>query len=790
MVAVASDAPLMVMDGAGAVVEWSRQAQELLGHTAGEVVGRPVTSLVRPVPAASGHSLGRDRVALCHRSGRAVAVDLRMRPLLREDGSVAWAVFQAAADEHKASWTGAAVLEALFAQAPFAVYVLDPTLRITACNAAAQVMCQAAPAQIVGRRLGDVYDFPAAEDVQSILRGVLESGASSSEHAVCFHARNAPETACTARVSAFRLEDRQGAVQGVAVLLLGATQREQARARSRIVHAVRERVGRTLDLITTCQDLAEALVPGFADVAVVEVVDALARGEDLPLGPVGRDVPLRRAAFRYSGGEQQVQAHPIGDVRGLPYSTPYAQTLTDLEPHVVALDGKPSWLAADPERARAIQASGARTLLAAPLTLRGRVLGLLSLYRTKRGDCFGEEDVALAMEAAAHTAVCLDIARRFAREHTTAATIQRHLLAPCQASGTGIQTAHLLMPGTQGAGGCFDALSLPGARTALVIGEVAGEGIHAAATMGQVRTAVQTLVALDLEPDELLARLNDTATRLARERAALPADDPLRRQPLTATCAYAVYDPLDRTCSIARAGHPPPVLVHPDGTTELFDLPDGPALGSADGAPFAKTTVFLTEGSVLAFYTTSLVSALSSDGPADLGSLHRLLVHGPRPLQDICDDAANRLGDNAPTGDAVLLLARTSGFPADQVATWDLDNRPEAVSQARARTRHRLARWGVDDETAYSTELIVSELVTNAIRHGAPPVQLRLIKDRTLTCEVHDSSPSAPHLRHARTVDEGGRGLFISAQLSEDWGVRYTSGPGGKTVWAEQALAV
>ncbi|WEP00018.1 PAS domain-containing protein [Streptomyces sp. FXJ1.172] len=227
-----------------------------------------------------------------------VAVDLRIRPLLREDGSVAWAVFQDAADDHKASGMGTAVLEALFRQAPVALYVLDPTLRIAACNAAAQVMCQAVPEQIVGRRLSDVYDFPDPDDGQNILRGVLESGASSFEHVVCFHARNASEVGCTARVSAFRLEDRQGTVQGVAVLAVDVTQREQARARSRIVHAVRERVGRSLDLVTTCQDLAEALVPGFADVAVVEVVDALMRGQDRPPGPVGRDVPLRRAACR------------------------------------------------------------------------------------------------------------------------------------------------------------------------------------------------------------------------------------------------------------------------------------------------------------------------------------------------------------------------------------------------------------------------------------------------------------------------------------------------------------
>ncbi|MFD3492885.1 SpoIIE family protein phosphatase [Streptomyces sp. NPDC058690] len=669
---MAGDAPLMVIDGAGVVVEWSRHAEELLGRTAGEMVGQPATSLIGPAPAASGRPVGHDRVALCHRRGCAVDADLRMRPLLRKDGSVAWAVFQVAADENKASDVGPAALE--------------------------------------------------------------------------------------------------------------------ARARSHIVNVVRERVGQTLDLVTTCQDLVEALVPDFADVAVVEIVDGLMHGRDLSPGPLGRDVPLRRAALRHSGGEQLVEAHPIGDVRSLPYQTPYARTLNDLKPRVVALDDEPSWLTSDPARARGIRASGVRTLLAVPLTFRGTVLGLLSLYRTKRGDSFEEQEVALAMELAAHTAVCLDNARRFAREYTIAATIQRHVLAPYQPSRTGVQTAHLLVPGTQGAGGCFDALALPGARIALVLGEVAGQGIYAAVTMGQVRTAVRTLVALDLEPDELLARLNDTATFLARERAALPADDPLRRQSLTATCVYAIYDPLDRTCSIARAGHPPPLLVHPDGTTEILDLASGPPLGSTEGAPFAKTTISLAEGSVLAFFTSALVSALSSNGSADLDPLRRLLAPGRRPLQDICDDAVDRLGNAPVTGDAVLLLARTGGFPADQVAGWALDDQPESVGQARARTRRRLATWGVDDETAYTTELIVSELVTNAIRYGAPPVQLRLIKDRTLTCEVHDGSPSAPHVRHARTVDEGGRGLFISAQLSEDWGVRYTSDIGGKTVWTEQPL--
>ncbi|MFF3878678.1 SpoIIE family protein phosphatase, partial [Streptomyces sp. NPDC001978] len=302
-----------------------------------------------------------------------------------------------------------------------------------------------------------------------------------------------------------------------------------------------------------------------------------------------------------------------------------------------------------------------------------------------------------------------------------------------------------------------------------------------ATTMGQLRTAIHSLAALDLEPDELLARLNDTAISLAQERAALPTGDPMHWQPLTGSCAYAVYDPLARTCTIALAGHPPPVIAHPDGRTEIPHLPAGPPLGSAEGPPFAATTIPVTDGNVLAFYTASLLHTSPSPD-----TLQQVLAHPDPPLQDLCDDVLYRLRTDTGHGDVILLLARTHPFPADRVTAWDIDHHAKAVATARAHAQQQLTLWGVDEETAYTTEMIVSELVTNAVRYGTPPLQLRLIKDRTLTCEVNDSSYSAPRLRHAKTVDEGGRGLFIVAQLAQNWGVRYSVD--GKTVWAEQIL--
>jgi anti-sigma regulatory factor (Ser/Thr protein kinase) len=676
---------------------------------------------------------------------------------------------------------GAAVLEAVFDQSPTGLLVLDTELRVLRINHTRPVLYEAPLEQIVGRHFTDVYDLSAPGEVEAMVDGVLESGAPARGRLVGVRPKGAPGPEYLFSVSVSRLEDSQGRIWGVLVEMLDVTERENVRARLRVLGSVREQVGRTLDVVATCEELVREVVPDLADIAVVEVVDAVVRGEDPPLSPLGREVPLRRAAFGHSGGEEQIRAHPVGDVRALPFPSPYAQTLADLKPRLVALGPDTPWLGADPQRDEAIRASGAQSLITAPLTLRGTVLGLLSLYRTDPADVYDEDDVTLALAVAAHTALCLDNARRYTREHAIASTVQRHQLPARPASQTTVETAHLHVPSELGGGGGFDTFALSGARTALVVGEVAGQGIHAAIALGQLRTAFHSMAALELEPDELLARLNDTAIRLAQERAALPPGDPMHREPLTGSCVYAIYDPLAQTCTIALAGHPPPVIAHPDGKTEIPHLPSGPPLGSAEGPPFAATTIPVTDGSVLAFYTASLLRTSPSPD-----TLQQVLAQPDRPLQDLCDDVLYRLRNDTRHGDVFLLLARTHPFPAAQIATWHLDHHPKAVATARTHAHHQLTLWGADEETTYTTEMIVSELVTNAIRYGTPPLRLQLIKDRTLTCEVHDSNPIAPRLRHAKTIDEGGRGLFIIAQLAQHWGVRYSLD--GKTVWAEQTL--
>jgi serine phosphatase RsbU (regulator of sigma subunit)/PAS domain-containing protein/anti-sigma regulatory factor (Ser/Thr protein kinase) len=789
VITVAVDEFVLVVDGNGVVVQWSRRAQKLVGCTAEEAVGRPVSHLVTQIAAGArgGPRPGDADLPLPGVDSHAVG-DLRVRPMLCRDGAVEWAVFQAARDGATIADVQATAAQAWFAHAPAGLYVLDTELRIVSADLATQILGGGPGERVLGRRLTDVYRLDDPSEIEAALRDVLDSGVPvPPERVLRMSLQDVPGRACWAWFSAFRLEDARGAVLGVAAVLADAGEIEKKRARLRFFSELRARVGRTLDVVATCQDVVDALVPGGADIAVLEVVDSIIRGEDPPLAPVGRGVPLRRVAFRFRGDEPQIQAHPLGDVRPVPFPGPYAQVLTDLKPRVLDLGPDMPWLSADPARAEAIRASGARALLAVPLALRGAVFGLLCLYRTEQASSFEEIEVDLVLELAAETALSIDRARLYTREHTIAAAVQRGLLPARQCSQTGIETAHAQVFGDAGGGGWCDSFTVAGGRTALVVGEISGQGIQAAAAMAAMRTVVRSLARLDLEPDELIARLNDTAVLLANERAALPPGDPSHWERLTASCVYAIYDPLAGTCTYARAQHPPPAIVSRDGTAvEVPDVPAGPLLGTSDGAPFTAATVKLAVGSILALYTPSILPAAASGDPGDQGPLRRILADAGRPLQDLCDNVVYSLRDGPRPGDAVLVLARTRVFPPGQTGTWQFGLDPEAAGRARVQVRRKLAAWKVDEEAAQATELIVSELVTNAIRYGAPPMWLRIVKDFNISCEVHDGSSVAPRLRHPGTLDEFGRGLYIVGRLVQAWGTRYTSD--GKTIWTEQAL--
>ncbi|WP_432180901.1 SpoIIE family protein phosphatase [Streptomyces sp. NBC_00063] len=765
---------LVLVDESGRVVEWGRLAQELFGWSAEEAVGQPVSTLMREA-ATDGE--GR-------RGKFSDAAAVLVKPVLRGT-SVVWQVLSAG---DTMSGQDVAILKAVFTHSPVGLHVLDDQLRVVRMSTTTGGLRDAEVERLLGKQFTEAYELANPEEESAVAQRVLDSGVPVVNRLV----RRITSPGRPARrihsVSYFRLEDPNGDAVGLVASAVDVTERENAQNRLAFLDTVRARVGHRLNVMDVCRELVEAVVPAFAGIADIEVIEDVVGGEDPPLVPVPRDIPLRRAAF-----EGRIADHPDGVFRPLPVGvftplpvgTPFSDVLSDLRPRLVSIEEDTSWLAADPARAEVIRRSGSHSLIVAPLALRGHALGVVSFYRHQQEDPFEEEDVAVATAVCAHAALCIDNARQFMREWIIARTVQRRLLPQPPAAHATVEISQLHLPAPEGGGAWYDAIALPGARTALIVGDVAGQGIAAAITMGLLRTAVHTLAALDLQPDELLARLSDTATSLVSARATLPLMDPLSREPLTAGCAIAIYDPVELTCTIARAGLPEPVAVLPGDSSADLRVPPGPSLAETGNAPFPSMTVDLREGSTLVMGT----AALADEVLAPSAPLRPLLDGaGAAPLQDLRDDIAHGLADSHRAGETLMVLARTKALPQDRVLTLSLPEGPEAAPIARAAARHQLEVWGVDEETAFTTELIVSELVGNAVRYGAPPLQLRLIFERMLTCEVSDTATSAPQVKHARTIDETGRGLFIIASLADQWGTRYQAQ--GKTVWAEQPTGV
>ncbi|MFJ9863552.1 amino acid permease [Streptomyces sp. NPDC101165] len=377
------------------------------------------------------------------------------------------------------------------------------------------------------------------------------------------------------------------------------------------------------------------------------------------------------------------------------------------------------------------------------------------------------------------------------RGHTVALKLQRNLLPRHLPEHTAVDSAARYQPADSGSGvggDWYDVIPLSGSRVGLVVGDVLGHGLRAAATMGQLRTGVRVLARLDLSPDELLSRLGDLAEQTARERRT--GHGPGHLRPRTAAvmgvaCLYAVYDPASGKCRLARAGDSvlAAVVPHP-GVVECPELPSGPPLG-VGGPPYQSTELEFPPGSVVALFTGGLLQA-ADDRAAGLAQLSQVLAGDCRSLQGLCDTVVDTLLPGAVDVDATLLTVRTRMLDRNQFAQWALVSDPAAVATIRSAVAKQLGDWGLDD-LAFTSELIVSELVTNAIRYaGGGPIQVRLIRDRNLICEVSDTGHTTPNLKHAENDDEGGRGLFIIAQMTHHWGTRYT--PTGKTIWTEQDL--
>ncbi|MGW4224547.1 SpoIIE family protein phosphatase [Streptomyces bauhiniae] len=658
----------------------------------------------------------------------------------------------------------AAVLNALFGNSPQGLFVFDSERKVTRYNPSGRGVRKLAAEDVVGH---DVEEFaPGLEsaELRSLMEEALASGVPLRGMLIRGQSPSDPDRTLAVEVSLFPLPDSGNGTPGLVGVVEDVTERQAAADRLAVLSKVNSTVGSTLDVRTTADELVRALVPTFADGASVDLLD-----DGPPSGPLSSGVPLRRISFAPA---DTVTARKEGDSRPFPYPTPYTQALNDTEARIVPVTPDAPWLAADPDMFEPLLRANVHSMIVVPLTVRNTVLGLLTLYR-HRTDAFEETDLDVARQAAATTAAHLDNARSYRREHMVASTLQRKLQPSTTPRLSAVETAHMYLPESAG-GDWYDVIPLSGTRVALVVGDVAGHGIEAAATMGQLRIALRTLALQDLETDELLTHLDEVASQLAE-----PSDA------YVATCAVTVYNPVSRRCAMVRAGHPAPVIVDPAGSPIPVDVPLGPPLGAGGGRVFTPALIDLPAGTLIAHYTNGLLGAHAHDPAAARRRLAQTLASPARPLRELSDDAVYRMAPSR-DDDAVLLLARTHTLAKENVADWTLPAEPSVVSTARRLVDQQLAVWHLE-EAAYTTGLIVSELVTNAIRYGAGPIQLRLIHDsgRLLT-EVTDANSTSPHLRHARESDEGGRGLYIVMRLSTRWGVRHSHQD--KTIWSEQRL--
>ncbi|MEV7676289.1 SpoIIE family protein phosphatase [Streptomyces sp. NPDC088752] len=541
-----------------------------------------------------------------------------------------------------------------------------------------------------------------------------------------------------------------------------------------------KRIGTTLDIFRTAEELTEVCTEDFADLVTVDLFDSAL--DETGTGPP-EALTQRRVAQRSVLDDCPESPLRVGGTHTYPDGSEPVRALTTGRSvlHHIAGTEMPTWVAQSESHGRVLRDLGLHSVLLVPLHARGEILGLVQFVRHRTSAPFDDDDLLLAQEIASRAAVSIDNARRYTHERSTALALQRTLLPRNTVKHAAVETASRYLPAGSraGVGGdWYDVIPLSGARVALVVGDVVGHGLRAAATMGRLRTAVRAFADIDLMPDELLTHLDDVVIRMQREESPDEGET-------SATCLYAIYDPVSRRCSLASAGHVPPTVVSPAKISEaLPEVPIGPPLGLG-GLPFETAEFELPEDSLLVLHTDGLIAGRTRDVDQGLATLHDVLTSAPDSLEEICDRLLAALLPGRPADDVALLVARTHALDPDHVATMDLPSDPAAVSGARRFASDVLATWRLED-LSFTTELVVSELVTNAIRYGKSPVHLRLILQSTLTCEVSDASSTAPHLRRARTFDEGGRGLLLVAQCAERWGTRH--GREGKVIWAEQAL--
>ncbi|MGW2628702.1 SpoIIE family protein phosphatase [Streptomyces chattanoogensis] len=656
----------VMLDADGRITLWSPQAEDLFGWTAEEALGRLAAQLlVDPrhfdlvlglfSEVMAGGESWAGVFPVVHKDGTTRLVEFRNMRLQDERGeSYALGIATDQAVLRRVE-RDLALSVRLVAQSPIGLAVLDTELRFVMVNPALERINNLPAEAHIGRDVHETLTFLDTGLIASRMREVLATGKPLLDQFTVGRTGADPAADQAWSVSYYRLEDPNGRVLGLATSVVDVTEQhraaaEAARARRRlaVIADASATVGTTLDVDQTAHELADVIVPELADLAAVDVLDAVLnsrRPASLPPGSPARFRALAVAAAYPTDAARA--ADPTGQIASYDADRLITRCVTDARPVLVARVGPEDLprIAADPQGAELLGKAGLHSYLAVPLIARGEVLGALSLYRVRNQLPFDEDDAVLAVELAARAAVCIDNARSYQSERRTALTLQRHLMNHRPPQPTGMEIAYRYQPAqaaSEVGGDWFDAIPLAGGKTALVVGDVMGSGINAAATMGQLRTTTRALADLDLDPAEVLRHLDHIAGGL---------------DPAFATCLYAVYDPDKGECRIAVAGHLPPVLVRPGRPPELLDLPTGAPLG-VGGVTFEQTLVPVADGDQLVLYTDGLIETREDAIDTRLDTLLELLAEPERPLEELCDRLLGALRHGHDHDDVALLIAR------------------------------------------------------------------------------------------------------------------------------------
>lgn len=662
----------VLVDAEGRIVLWSPQAADLYGYSAEEALGQYAAPLLIHQEHwdlvidkfAEVMETGRSwsgTFPVRHKDGSSRLVELRNMRLLDDRGDFYALGLATDSPTLREVERDVALSTRLISQSPIGVAILDTELRYAAVNPALERMHGIPAKDHLGRHYREIMSAAKFEVPETAMRQVLETGVPMVDQAtVVGRSPSDPDRQRAWSISLYRLEDPQGRVLGVADLVVDVTDRYQAameaseaRRRLALIADGSARIGTTLEVEQTARELAEVAVPELADVVTVDVLDSIL-GTHRPARDEGPAV-FRALAVKGAYPTEALQAaDPPGQTTAYEADRLATQCVRTGRPILVshADDDDLARIARNDHAATLLARAGVHSYLLAPLTARGQILGCLGLTRARNPLPFDEDDLALAVELASRAAVCIDNARWHQSVRNAAETLQRSLLPDHPPHLPGLQLASRYRPAqaTYEIGGdWYDVLPLDGDKTALVVGDVMGSGIDAAATMGRLRTATSAFADLDLEPAQVLQHLDKITSGLEH---------------YIATCVYAVCDPHRAECHIATAGHLPPVLVRSGKRPELLDLPTGTPLG-VGGVPFETTTFRLEPGDQLVLYTDGLVE--TRDHPIDerLDTLLRLLGAPDRSLEETCDRLLRDLRRPDDPDDVALLIARTEPFRSD-----------------------------------------------------------------------------------------------------------------------------